>query len=124
MALPRLVRFSRDAERRRQLPGAAPFLLTQVLSAPLCMMQAATGFLPNSRLEKRVKGRWTPGTACVAGRGASGATSPVRRAEPRDAAPTTQGRVTAPLHRSLHHAGAWRFPGPSNPRLQLEGRAA
>lgn len=76
VALLQLVRFSGDAEPSRQLSEAAPFMLTQVLSVPLCMMQAGTGDLLHSRLEReRAKGRRSPGTACVAGRGASGATS-------------------------------------------------
>lgn len=60
VALLQLVRFSGDAESFRQLSGAAPFMLTQVLSVPLCMMQAGTGDLLHSRLERERASQGSP----------------------------------------------------------------
>lgn len=130
--LPQLVRFSRDAEPPRQLSRAAPFMLTQVLSVPLCTMQAWTGDLLHSWLEREPRAAGVPAPPAWQGGGLPGrlarmpyARRAVRGEEgARRRGATTQGRVTAPLRRSMHHSGACCFPGPSNPRLQLERRAA
>lgn len=93
---------------------------------PLCMVQAGTCYLPNRRLERKGSQESWPRLCCGAGKGGSSgrlasvpyARRAVRRAEPRDAVPTTQGRVTAPSQlapspppprRSMHHSGSGSF---------------
>lgn len=104
--LPQLVRFSRDAEPPRQLSRAAPFMLTQVLSVPLCTMQAWTGDLLHSWLEREPRAAGVPAPPAWQGGGLPG-----RLARMPYARRAVRGEEGA-RRRGAHHAGTRHSPPP------------